>query len=99
MRSGPTTVTRQRRSGRPAGDDHQPRGRKRPPLARFERHGRVPVNRGFLSQRMMHERDESQARGFAFHLGRHRAERQAVDQHRGVVRNLRQHAGGLVSRR
>ena len=41
---------------------------------------------------MVHERDEPQARGFALDLLRHRAEREAVDQHDRAVGNRREHA-------
>ena len=64
--------------------------RERAPLADLERGGGVRADPGFRRQRVMHERDEPQARGFPFRFLRHRAEREAVGEHERAVVDRRE---------
>ncbi len=78
-------VACERRRGRPAGGDHEADGGKRPPLAVLELRGHMRIQSRLGSERMMHERDDLQPRGFARHVAGQRPEREPIDKNRGPV--------------
>ena len=85
-------VASQGRGRATAGHDDTPGRRQRPPLAGLERGGGRRADAGLGRQRVMHERDDPQSRGFLFRFLRHRAESEAIGEHDRVVVDCREHA-------
>src|SRR4029453_18368524 len=91
-------VARQGCGGRSTRDDCETNAAERTALLRLQllRDGRVQP--GFGSERVVDERDDTQARGLALDLFRHRPARQAVDHNGGVGGNRGEDARGVVER-
>jgi len=82
------------RSGHHDGGDR----RERSPLTCFQPCRDCGIQANFLRERKVNDCDDPQSPRFGLDLGRHRAERQAVDHDERVVRNRRQQAGCTVER-
>ena len=96
---GPDAVRLERPHGRRSRDNARSCGRQRPPFALLEPIGLLTSDAGVSGQRQVDERDEVEAPTFAFHLRRHRAERETVDEDEGTIRNRRERLRRTFERR
>ena len=97
--SGLTPVRLERPHSRRSRDNARSCGRQRPPFALLEPVGLLTTDAEVSGKRQVDERDEVEAPTFAFHLRRHRAERETVDEDEGTVRNRRERLRRGLERR
>ncbi len=84
---GPDAVRLERPHSRRSRDNARPCGRQRPPFTLLEPVGLLTIDADVGGKRQVDERNEVETPTFAFHLRRHRAERETVGEDEGTVRN------------